>query len=304
MKGPAAARAAAGVVVLAAGLTAASVVAAQERNVVYVRVLDVLGRPLTDLAAEEFTVLEGRRRARVVSATAGTEPMRIALLVDNGESIRAGHAVNALRDAVAAFLRSLPPAHLVGLFTIGGHVRQHVEFTTDRTALLAAGASIFPDESGGVRLADGIRETLERRYDGGEAWPVFVALVTSTGEASGFMNDRRYLRFINRLRAAGVIVHVVHWYVRGRDLDGSVSGLAPDLAGDTGGRYTSVVVPTAMANAMETLATDMGIRYRDLSSRYRVVYERPDPPGASVTVRIERAGVGMTRLFPDRRLDP
>lgn len=299
-----AARGATALLVSLVGLVAAPVVSAQERSVVYVRVLDVLGRPVTDLTAEEFRVFEGGRRARLVSATAGTEPMRIALLIDNGESIRAGHAVNALRDAVAAFLESLPPPHLVGLFTIGGHIRQHVDFTTDRAALQTAGASIFPDESGGVRLADGIRETLERRYDGDEAWPVFVVLVTSTGEASGFMNDRRYLRFINRLRAAGVIVHVVHWYVRGRDLDGSVSGLAPDLAGDTGGRYTSVVVPTAMANAMETLATDMGIRYRDLASRYRVVYERPDPPGASVTVRVERAGVGMTRLFPDRRLDP
>ena len=298
------ARMAAGVLVLAAGLAAAPVAFAQDRNVVYVRVLDVLGRPLTDLAPEEFRVFESGRRARVVSATAGTEPMRVALLVDNGESIRAGHAVNALRDAVAAFLESLPPPHPVGLFTIGGHVRQHVEFTTDRAALLSAGASLFPDETGGVRLADGIRETLERRYDGDEAWPVFVALVTSTGEASGFMNDRRYVRFINRLRAAGVIVHVVHWYVRGRDTDGSVSGLAPDLAGDTGGRYTSVVIATAMAEAMAALATDMGIRYEDLSSRYRVVYERPDPPGDTVTVRVERAGIGLTRLFPDRRLDP
>ena len=112
------------------------------------------------------------------------------------------------------------------------------------------------------------------------------------------------MRFINRLRAAGVIVHVVHWYVRGRDTDGSVSGLAPDLAGDTGGRYTSVVIATAMAEAMAALATDMGIRHDDLSSRYRVVYERPDPPGDTVTVRVERAGIGLTRLFPDRRLDP
>lgn len=300
----AAARTAASVLVFVAGLATVPIGLAQERNVVYVRVLDVLGRPVTDLTPEEFAVLEGGRRARVVSVTAGTEPMRVALLVDNGESVRAGHAVNALRDAVAAFLESLPPPHPVSLFTIGGHVRQHVDFTTDRAALLTAGASIFPDEAGGVRLADGIRETLERRYDGDEAWPVFVALVTSTGEASGFMNDRRYVRFINGLRAAGAIVHVVHWYVRARDTDGSVSGLAPDLAGDTGGRYASVVVATAMANAMATLATDMGVRYRDLSSRYRVVYERPEPPGASVTVRVERAGIGLTRLFPDRRLDP
>ena len=298
------ARVTAGVLACVAGLAAVSQAPAQERHVVYVRVLDVLGRPVTDLTAEEFEVIEGGRRARVVSATAGTEPMRVALLVDNGEAIRSGHAVNALRDAVAAFLESLPPRHAVSLLTIGGHVRQHIDFTTDRAALLSAGASIFPDETGGVRLADGIRETLDRRYEGDEAWPVFVVLLTSSGEASGFMNDRRYVRFANRLREAGVIVHVVHWYVRGRDTDGSVSGLAPDLAGDTGGRYASVIVATAIAGAMADLATDMGIRYRDLSSRYRLVYERPEPPGATVTVGVQRAGIGLTRLFPARRLGP
>ena len=148
---------------------------------VFVRVLDLAGQPVTDLAADDFVVSEDGRRARVVSATAGTEPMRVALL----------------------------------------------------------------------------------------------------------------------------IVHVVHWYVRARgDFGGMVSTLAPNLARDTGGRYASVVVPTAMADAMTELATDMGIRYRDLSSRYRVVYERPDPPGSSVTVRVDRASIGLTRLFPDRRIDP
>ena len=110
---------------------------------------------------------------------------------------------------------------------------------------------------------------------------------------------------MNRLRRAGAIVHVVHWYVRARgDIGGMVSILAPNLARDTGGRYTSVVVATAMADAMTELATDMGIRYRDLSSRYRLVYERPDPPGSSVTVRVDRANIGLTRLFLDRRIDP
>ena len=287
-----------------AGVTV-PVASAQDQNVLFVRVLDLVGQPVTDLAADDFVVSEDGRRARVVAATAGTEPMRVALLIDNGESVRGSHAVIALRSAVAAFLETLPPEHPVGLFTIGGHPRRMVDFTTDRAPLVAAARSLFFNQAAGVVLADGLRDTWERHYTGDEAWPVFVALVKSATEVSRFLNERRYLRFVNRLRRAGVIVHVVHWYVRARgDIGGMVTTLAPNLARDTGGRYASVLVPTAMADAMTALATDMGVRYRDLSSRYRLVYERPDPPGSSVTVRVERANIGLTRLFPDRRIDP
>ena len=102
-----------------AGMTAPAV-SAQDRHVAFVRVLDLAGQPVTDLAADDFVVSEDGRRARVVSATAGTEPMRVALLIDNGESVRGGQAVIALRNAVAAFPGALPPEHSVGLFTIGG----------------------------------------------------------------------------------------------------------------------------------------------------------------------------------------
>lgn len=67
-----------------AGATA-PVASAQDRHVAFVRVLDLAGQPVTDLAAANFVVSEDGRRARVVSATAGTEPMRVALLIDNGE---------------------------------------------------------------------------------------------------------------------------------------------------------------------------------------------------------------------------
>ncbi len=78
-----------------------------------------------------------------MSARIGTEPMKIALLVDNGEAMRAGQAVNPMRDAAAAFLETLPPQHVVSLFTIGGQIRQVADFTTDRgeTGRKGAGAS-------------------------------------------------------------------------------------------------------------------------------------------------------------------
>lgn len=173
---------------LTAGVTA-PVASAQDHNVVFVRVLDLVGEPVTDVATDDFVVSEDGRRARIVSATAGTEPMRVALLIDNGESARASQAVVALRNAVAAFLDALPPEHPVGLFTIGGHARRMVDFTTDRAPLVAAARSLFFNQAAGVLLADGIRETWERHYTGDKAWPVFVALVKSATETSRFLND-------------------------------------------------------------------------------------------------------------------
>ncbi|MCY4025277.1 MAG: hypothetical protein OXH75_03055 [Acidobacteria bacterium] len=281
---------------------AVPVASAQEVRVGYVHVMDLAGRPVTDVTQDEFEVEEGGREARVIAARNGSEPMKIALLVDNGDAMRAGQAVNPLRDAVAAFLEAVPPQHAVSLFTIGGQVRRLVDFTTDREELIETGRSIFTDQAGGVRFVDAIRETLDRRYDGDEAWPVFVALLSDAPESSAFMNDRRFLRFVNDLREAGVMIHVVQWSAAGRDRPDSATSFAVNLTGNTGGRYRSLAVATGMVNAMAELGAALGAHYEEMSSRYVVVYERPDPPGRRVRVRVTRPAVGV-RLYPDRSLD-
>jgi hypothetical protein len=291
-------------VILAAGVAAAlacTPVSAQELRVAYVHVMNLAGQPVPDMTQDEFVVSEGGRDARVVAARNGSEPMEIALLVDNGESMRAGQAVNPLRDAVAAFLDALPPQHAVSLFTIGGQVRRLVDFTTDRGELIETGRSIFTDQAGGVRFVDAIRETLDRRYDGDEAWPVFVALLSDAPEASAFMNDQRYLRFVNELRAAGVMVHVVQWSAAGRNRPHSATSFALNLTGNTGGRYRSVAVATGMVDAMAVLGAEIGAHYENMASRYVVVYERPDPPGQRVRIRATRPAVGV-RMSPDRNM--
>ena len=45
---------------------------------------------MTDLGPEEFRVAEEGGDAEIVSAEIGTEPMKIALLVDNGRRISRG----------------------------------------------------------------------------------------------------------------------------------------------------------------------------------------------------------------------
>lgn len=315
--------------------------AAQEQRVAFVQVLDQQGQPVTDLAPEEFQVAEDRVQGRVVSARIGTEPMKVALLVDNGEAMRAGQAVNPMRDATAAFLETLPPQHSVSLFTIGGQIRQVVDFTTDRGQLVEEARGLFTDQTDGVRFVDSIRETLDRRYDGDEVWPVFVALVTDSAEASAFLNDRRYRRFVETLRERGAIVHVVQWNSARRSLReeafsvGDFGGAGPSEQGRfaqrgartlverdgggrgtsathtislnltqlTGGRYTSVAAATGMVDAMTRLATDMGTHYDQVSTRYMLTYERPDPPGQRVMMRVTRPAVAL-RLYRDRAMDP
>lgn len=281
---------------------AASPASAQELRVAYVHVMNLAGQPVSDVTRGEFEVEESGREGRVVAARNGSEPMRIALLVDNGDAMNAGQAVNSLRDAVAAFLEALPPQHAVSLLTIGGQVRSLVDFTTDRDALIEAGRGIFTDQAGGVRFVDGVRETLDRRYDGDEAWPVFVALMSQGPEASAFMNETRQLRFLDELRTAGAMIHVVQWSSGARNRSGSGTSFALNLTQNTGGRYRSVAVATGMVDAMAELASELGTHYDRMASRYVVVYERPDRPGRRVRVRVTRPAVGV-RVYPDRSLD-
>ena len=276
---------------------------AQELRVAYVHVMNLAGQPVSDLTQDEFVVEESGRDARVVAARNGSDPMEIALLVDNGDAMRAGQAVNPLRDAVAGFLEALPPQHAVSLFTIGGQVRRLVDFTTDREELIEAGRGIFTDQAGGVRLVDGVRETFDRRYDGDEAWPVFVALLSDGPESSAFMNERRQLRFLSELRAAGVMIHVVQWSAAGRNRPDSATGYALNLTRNTGGNYRSVAVASGMVDAMAALGAELGAHYEEMASRYVVVYEPPDPPGRRVRVRVTRPAVGV-RLYPDRNMNP
>ena len=284
------------------GVGLAGAASAQELGLVYAAVIDQTGQPVTDLSPEEFEVSEDGNAAEVVSADVGAEPMKIALLIDNGRRISRGQAINPLRDGVAAFIENIPAEHEIGLFTIGGQIMRRSDFTTDRGDLLEEAAEIHVDNVGSVRFIDGIRETWDRRYDGDEAWPIFVAVLTDAIEASAFMNEDRYMGWINELRAAGVTVHAVLWQSRGAgSAVGVATGHALNLTANTSGRYTQIAAPTAFEDNLRQLATDMAAHWEQASIRYRVIYERPDPGGQSVSVSVTRPGVDL-QLYGDRSM--
>ena len=287
-------------VILAAGAVGyalSSAVIAQETGQVYAYVMSQTGQPVTDLTVEEFSVTEDDVETEVVSAQIGTDPMKVALLVDNGQGLE--DDVTQFRAGASAFIRALPFEHAVGIYTIGGQVQRRTDFLTDKAELLDAADGIFPDR-GNTRLLDGVRETWDRRYEGDEAWPVIVIILTDGTEDSAFMNDNRFLEWINGVRQGGLIVHVIQVTTRGGS---PLTNLALNLTQNTGGRYVSIASATALDGALTTLATDMAALYEEASNRYRVVFERADPPGASISLSVSRPGVGV-RLFGGREIDP
>ena len=171
-------------------------------------------------------------------------------------------------------------------------------FASSRTPLRARGCGPVHSplraggEGGGVRLTEA----------GDEAWPIFVVVLTDAIESSAFMNEDRFMGFVDTLRAAGVTVHSVLWRSRGAGPAGKVAtGLAINLAENTGGRYTQIAAATAFEENLRQLAADMAAHHEQASIRYRVIYERPDPPGQLVSVSVTRPGVDL-QLFGDRRM--
>ena len=189
------------VAALAIGATP-STAAAQLLGQVFVEVTrQATGEPVLDLAPRDFDVAENGRSGGIVSAALDADPMKIAVLIDNGDRLVATNALNPLRAGLNEFLDTLAPQHEISLLTIARSVQQRVDFTTDRTELKEGVGLLFPDQGAGARLLDGVRETWDRRFEDDDSFPVMVLVLTDGTEASGNYNDNQYADLIDPLIA-------------------------------------------------------------------------------------------------------
>ena len=110
-----------------------------------------------------------------------------------------------------------------------------------------------------------------------------------------------------------MIVHSVLWTSRAPETKPSrvlgavpgpldATGLALNLAENTGGRHTSIATATGYVRALTDLAADLVAHHEEASHRYRLLYERPDSRGQHVSVDVLRPGLEV-RLLRDRRMD-
>ncbi|MYN65106.1 MAG: hypothetical protein F4X11_08770 [Acidobacteria bacterium] len=286
------------VVAVSVLLVAPSVAGAQSLGQLFIEVVDGAGQFVPGMTPADFVVREDGREAGIVSAEP-VGPMKIAFMVDNGDRMVEMNALNALRNGMQGFLEAVPPPHEISLFTIGRNIQRRVDFTTDRGELQRSAGEIFLDRGASAVVLDGIRETWERRFEDDEPFPVFVMVLTDGTEGSGNYNENEYVELVNELITNSITVHVVLLSSRGGSV---INQYALNLTGNTGGIYENIAAATGIEQMLVSIADRMNAHYESVSRRYRVVYERPNPPGAQISASITRSGARIAGLFAGLRM--
>jgi VWFA-related protein len=258
----------------------------------YVSAVDAKGEPVEGLDADAFVVREDGVRREVLRVSKATEPMDIALLVDNSTAM--SDELTFFRESLSKFVARMAPGNQMAIVTLGDRPTIAVEYTGDLKRLTDGARRLFPMPQSGMTLLDGIAEVSQGLGKRETPRAVLVAVVTDGVE---FTN--RYSRdVVAALRRAGAALHIVGV---GRFIHSEEHGirerslLLNDGPRDSGGEQTTLLSPTGLEPAMMRLA-------RELSSQYKVVYARPESliPPERVTVAPARPGVTM-RGTPARR---
>lgn len=279
------------------GLSSPVTAEAQDLAQLFIEPTDASGEVIADLGVDDFIVQEDDTEVNIVSADR-VGPMKIALLVDNGQQMSEMNALNSLRAGIDGFLDTLGPEHEVSLFTIGRNIQHRVDFTTDREELKESAGSIFLDQGAASIMLDGIRETWERRYEETDVFPVMMMVLTDGTENSSNYSDPEYLQLMQTLIDNGVTVNILQLSSRG----GSVmSQYALNFTENTGGMYESIAAATGLAQWLPTFAERLNAHHAEMSKRYRLKYEPPDPRGAQIAAGAR--GAEGIRLFSSLRVE-
>ena len=257
------------------------------------------GQPVLGLTTADVRLEQAGAECAVTSVEPDTPMMKIALLVDT--SGPAAESVNPLREGLGNFLDTLPPQHEIGLFTITGQTRRRVDFTTDRDELREGVGNLFGERNTGAALLDGLLETLDRRFEDEDPWPVFVLVIHDGAEVSRGVQDREFTQFVTDLVARGATVHAVLVSTSGGGLQTQV---AINLTSNTGGIYNSIGIGTALPRALTELAAVMGEHHDQVKDRYRVLFDcDPADSAEGISVSVAGAAGQAVGLYFDRRVD-
>ncbi len=273
-------------------LTLPAVASAQvDERIVYASVVDKNGSPALDLSAKDFIVREDGVTREVLRVTRDTEPLQIALLVDNSVAMR--NQLTQIRKSAAAFVDATREGVQIALVTLAERPTIAVSYTADHSQLRKAIDAIFAYDAGNY-LLDGIAETAQGLS---KRTLLRSAIVVLTGLGPE-LSHRQYTEVLRFFRESGASLHVLQVGM-GMGEQGREIALSRATA-ETGGRYEQVLSVMGLEMKARQLGTE-------LSNQYRVIYARPDrmipPKHTEVSVRRAdlRARGMLMRTDNDRR---
>ncbi len=269
----------------------------QSSRTVFITVTDRNGLPVEDLAAADFEIKEGGKKVDIVQAGIATEPLQIALIVDD-------NGTGLFRSPLARFIQRLEGRAFMSLSSVTGQTMKLVDYTPS-IDLLFQGLSTLnarPGTPDGGQLLEGISEAaLElRRREAGR--PVIIALTVGGEEHSTATSDH----VLNQLRQSGATLHV--FSVANSALRSTVSQTRPSgllqenmhlsrVLGDgpkqSGGRHQAIVPSAGSLMGLQNLASE-------LTQQYRVSYTLPAGTKRSDKINVSVNRKGLQVRAPSR----
>lgn len=256
--------------------------------------VDKRGRPVHDLRAQDFTILEeGRPQPLVRFSRAADAPARLLLLLDASGSMNLPRATTSVRMAAVQVLAALGPADEVALCDFDSDYRTLVPFTRDHALLRRGLESTRP--FGATALHDALGRAAGMLSAQGEGRRAIVVVTDGVDTASRQRADE----VLARSRALDVPIYAVSVV---SPLDDPAS---PYFTGDgyavanqegramlqryaamSGGAAFVVSDFAALRSAAQRLAAE-------LKHQYRLGYDAPSGPNhfRRIEVRSSRKGV-------------
>lgn len=262
---------------------------------VYVTVVDAKGAPIQGLTAADFAVREDGTAREVLKAGPATEPLQIALLVDDSQA--ATSMIQPLRESLTAFIDKLQGKAEIALITFGERPTTAVEYTPSAEQLKKAVGRIFAKPAAGPYFLEALVEAsrgLERRK---ATRPVIVAI---TIEGIEFSNQH-YQQVLDAIARSGATLHVLSVGSPSDSMSDEMRNRNMVIAEGTertGGRREQVLADMALPDEMRQLADE-------LLNQYVVTYGRPETliPPERIEVTTKRTGATVrarTRLGEGR----
>jgi len=270
---------------VAAACACPSSVSAQPKQTdVYVSVLDAKGEPATGLTAEDFRVREDSTAREVLKAGPATEPLTVALLVDDSQATTP--ATQMIREAVDAFITALSGKAEISIVTFGERPTIVADYSTDPIKLKDAAKRIFPRAGAGAYLMDAIVD-VSRGFKKREAKRPVIAVLMMESDVE--FSNRHYDNVLKELQTGGGTLHVVALGVPPGSMSDEIRNRDQVVAlgtERTGGRRDNVIALTAAAPRMKQLAAE-------LTHQYVVTYARPDTliPPEKIEVTVSKPGL-------------
>ena len=232
----------------------------------YVSAVDQKGEPVEGLGPNDFIVREDGVQREVLRVTRATEPIDIAILVD--DSAASESLIPRVREALRSFIAKMAMGNQIAIIGLADRPTILANYTSNTKLLQDGIGLLWPRTRAGTTLMDALFEAskgLERRET---PRAVIIPIITDGGD----FPNRQYEQVMPEVKQAGAAIHAIaignfsstdHDELRNR------GRILSEGTRTTGGQRISLLSEISVQQARDRLA-------RELSSQYNVVYGRPE----------------------------